>query len=251
MNRSKRKIRSPKHICFALTTFLIVLVTLELAYAFPVGSGVQFHTGSGYFTFTKLLTVNSSIAVNGGWNLTNAYLTGDDETLDYVWIYTSAGHLSISHLIYNGKFTGSVTAPSGTAVTIQIKLSKWIANTPKSIKIGNQYYHVMASSMQEFNNAPYTTWYWSKGTLYLKVVTQSTVPIEVDWLQTPPEEAPPAAPPEEEEEAPTPTPPSPKGLLETIVAYLNYAATILRTMPLNLWLLIIVIIIVLIIIFKS
>jgi len=250
LNKKKRN-PYPKHIYLTLITALAILATLKLAYALPVGSGVQFHTSSGYFTFTNLLVVNSSIYVNGGWNLTNAYLTGDEETLGYAWISTSAGHLSISHLIYNGKFTGSVTAPSGTAVTIKIKLSKWAANTPKSIKIGNQYYHVMASSMQEFNNAPYTTWYWSKGTLYLKVVTQSTVPIEIDWLQTPPtEEAPPAAPPEEEE-APTPTPPSPKGLLETIAAYLNYASTILRTMPLNLWLLIIVIIIILIIIFKS
>ncbi|MHA1583095.1 MAG: hypothetical protein ACTSYM_11470 [Candidatus Baldrarchaeia archaeon] len=251
MNHNKRKPLYLSHVCFTLIPLLIVMLMLELVYALPVGSGVQFHTGSGYFTFTKLLTINSSIAVNGGWNLTDVYLTGDDQTLGYVWLYTSAGHLSISHLIYNGKFTASVTVPSRTPVTIKVKISKWKTATPRSIKIGNQYYPIMARSMREFNKADYPTWYWSKGILYLKVMPQSTVSIEVNWLQSPPTEEPTPAPPsEEEEEVPTPPPPSPlspKGLIETIISYLNYAVILLRAIPLNLWLLIIVIIIILII----
>jgi len=250
--KSKTKNSRKKHLKLILFTNIIalLLVTPSLSLAFPIGSGVRFHTSSGYFTFTNLITVGSTIYMNGGWNLTNIHLTGDDEALSYAWITVSAGHLQISHLIYKKRFEATITAPSGTIVTIQLKLSKWTTTTPKSVKINNQYYKAMSRSMQEFNNAQYTTWYWKSGILYLKVKTSSTIPIVIDWAETPPSPAPPSppAPPT----PPTPTPPAlPQNILETIQATITQLIQCITTLTLTEWVIILIAIIIIIIILKS
>jgi len=239
---------------FLLLNIAFLLLSLSLSQAIPVGSRVQFHTDSGYFTFSNLLTANSIISVNNGWKLTSIQLTGDDESLSYAWIYLSTGHMTITHLIYKNRFHASVTAPSGTLVTIKIKLSKWVSETPKSIKINNKYYKVMARSLQEFNSAPYTTWYWQSGILYLKVKTSSTVPIIVDWAQAPPQPSPPAPP--SPPSPPTPTPPTiPKGIIENIIDMINQFANqvyvVLSTLTLTTWIILAIVIMVIVIIIRG
>ena len=256
MNNSKRKINYKQALkpLLIFNLFLLLSSLIYLAQAIPVGSGVRFYTGSGYFTFPNLLTANSVIYMNGGWNLTSVQLTGDDETLSYAWINISTGHMTITHLVYKKQFTATVTAPSGTVVTIQLKLSKWTDTTPKSIKINNVYYDAMAHSMQEFNSAQYTTWYWKSGILYLKVKTSSSVPITVDWAQAPPSPAPPSPPSPPSPVIPTPPSP-PEGVIEAIKAMISQLidqiCQMLLTLPITTWIIIAIAIIIIIVIIKS
>jgi len=252
-NRPNYK-RQIKHLLLLSLIFTFISVTISRA--IPVGSGVRFYTGSGYFTFSNLLTANSAVYMNNGWNLTSVQLTGDDEALSYAWISISIGHMTITHLIYKKQFAATVTAPSGTVLTVQLKLSKWVSETPKSIKINNVYYKSMAHSMQEFNSAQYTTWYWKKGILYLKIKTSSSIPIVIDWASTPPEKPPaPPAPPSPPSPV-IPTPPSPpEEVIEAIKAMIsqliNQAYQILLTLSITTWIIIAIAIIIVIIIMKS
>jgi len=252
--REKRN-RKPRHSLkrLLLLNLIFLFASISFSQAIPVGSGVRLYTGSGYFTFSNLLTANSTVYMNNGWNLTSVQLTGDDEALSYAWIRISTGRMTITHLIYKKQFTATVTAPSGTVLTVQLKLSKWASETPKSIKINNVYYKSMAHSMQEFNNAQYTTWYWKSGILYLKIKTSSSVPIIIDWASAPPEK-PPAAPSPPSPPA-QPTIPSPKGAVEAFISmvmqFVNQAYMILSTLSLTTWVILLITIIAIIIIIRS